>query len=151
MEAYEIKNVFVTSNVLSVTNANTYTVYLPNFIKDVHRVEVSYAAYYSSATTTAVYLDIEELRSPVYTITASANTLSSISTSAFAVLPAGSGRTLFNSNSNYPIAIDYPYPIQKLDRLTIKWTDQSGILIPMSGETAFLLRVFTLRKNMLAF
>ena len=154
----EVKHVFITSNVLpGGTPTNAYTVYLPNFIKDVYRVEVLYAAYYTPANgQTALYLDIEELRSPVSAITAEANALSSshLSVSSFAVLPgplyqASPNFTVYNSATNYPIVVDYPYPIQRLDRLTVQWTDLNGQRLAMgTNENSVLLRVHTLRRNM---
>lgn len=154
----EVKNVFITSNVLpSGTSSNAYTVYLPNFIKDVYRVEVLYAAYWTGNNiSTAVYLDIEELRSPVCTITATANamTSTSLTASTFAVLPgpvylySQPNYTTYNTSICYPIIVDYPYPIQKLDRLTVQWTDQTGQRIDMGTyENSVLLRVHTLRRN----
>jgi hypothetical protein len=153
----EIKHVFVTSNVLPAgTSSNAYTVFLPNFVKDVYRVEVLYAAYWTPFVgSTAVYLDIEELRSPVCSVTATANatTSASITSSTFAVLPgpvyaSSSDYTTYNVSINYPIVVDYPYPIQKLDRLTVQWTDQTGRRIDMgTHENSVMLRFYTLRRN----
>ena len=153
----EVKHVLITSNVLpGGTSTNSYTVYLPNFIKDVYRVEVLYAAYYTPTIgQTAVYLDIEELRSPVSVITAEASvTSSSLAVSTFAVLPgpvyaSSSNFTVFNAAINYPIVVDYPYPIPRLDRLTVQWTDLNGQRIDMgTNENSVLLRIHTFRRNM---
>jgi hypothetical protein len=148
MQAYEIKNVFVTSSVLSVPSANAYTVFLPNYVKDVHRVELLYARYTSSSSYKDVYLDVEELRSPVFNMNAtSAVASSSPPTSAFAVLgDMASGS--FTSQKNYPVIVDYPFPLQKLDRLTVSWTDNKGLPLAFTGESSFMIRMYTLRRNM---
>ena len=156
----EVKNVFITSNVLTSRSANAYTVYIPNVIKDIHRVEVTYATYNLPVQTPFVYLDIQELRSPLFNMTAIANpssytssgvtTSQNLAESAFAVLPGGlSGQTFYNNASNYSIVVDYPFPIQKLDRLTVSWHSEAGpIPFPPDSETAVLLKLYTLRKNM---
>ena len=152
METYEIKHVFVTSNnVPGITNTSEYTVYLPNFIKDVVRVDVLSAVYWSPTFSMGTYLDIEELRNPITSITASGTAnLNSVTSSAFVVLPSAvTGYGTYNSGTNYPISINYPYPLQKLDRLTVKWTDVNGTLVNMGArDNSFLLKVYTLRKNM---
>jgi hypothetical protein len=155
----EVKNVFITSNILPSRNANAYTVYIPNVIKDIYRVEVTYATYNLPVSTPFVYLDIQELRSPLFNMTAIANPSSytssitasqNLSESAFAVLPGGSsGQTFYNNASNYSIVVDYPFPIQKLDRLTVSWHSEAGpVPFPLDSETAVLLKMYTLRKNM---
>ena len=155
METYEIKHVFVTSNnVPGITNTSEYTVYLPNFIKDVVRVDVLSAVYWTPILSMGTYLDIEELRNPITSITASGTAnLNSVTSSAFAILPGAIGQVpgygLYNTGINYPISINYPYPLQKLDRLTVKWTDVNGALVDMgTNDNSFLLKVYTLRKNM---
>jgi len=133
-------------------------VYLPNFIKDIVRVEVLSATYWTPKVSAGTYLDIEELRNPVAVLTASGTaSLQSVSSSAFAVLP---GAFPFNgpftasygnyySDAYYPIVVNYPYPLQKLDRLTIRWTDVSGALMNMgTNDNSFLLKVYTLRQNL---
>jgi hypothetical protein len=153
METYEIKHVFVTSNnVPGITNTSEYTVYLPNFIKDIVRVEVLSATYWTPKVSAGTYLDIEELRNPVAVLTASGTaSLQSVSSSAFAVLPGGqvTGYSNYNSGTNYPFVVNYPYPLQKLDRLTVRWTDVNGTLMSMgTKDNSFLLKVYTLRQNL---
>ena len=156
METYETKHVFVTSNnVPGITNTSEYTVYLPNFIKDIVRVEVLSATYWVPKVSVGTYLDIEELRNPVAILTASGTaSLQSVSSSAFAVLPGANspftaGYGNYYSDAYYPIVINYPYPLQKLDRLTVRWTDVSGALMNMgTNDNSFLLKVYTLRQNL---
>jgi hypothetical protein len=149
----ESKNVFVTSSVLSNPSANSFTVFLPNFLKDVYKVELLSASYTAGSVAQHVYLDVEELRSPVFNMTATATVNSpTVSSSAFAVLTGMKTVTgsLINwsSAANYPVTVDYPYPIQRVDRFTVHWTDNKGSPLTLTGESSFLLRVHTLRKNM---
>jgi hypothetical protein len=149
----ESKNVFVTSNVLPNPNLSSYTVFLPNFLKDVYKVELLSASYTAGSVGQDVYLDVEELRSPVFNMTATATVHSpTVSSSAFAVLTGMKTVTgsLINwsSAANYPVTVEYPYPIQRVDRFTVQWTDNEGRPLTLTGESSFLLRVHTLRKNM---
>lgn len=148
MQSYETKNVFVTSSVLSVPSANSYTVFLPNMLKDVHRVDLLSATYNGVVTAGPVYLDVEELRSPVLNMSATANVASpSIIQSTFAVLSGmtsqGTSLMRFTSGSHYPVVVNYPYPIQRVDRFTVRWTDNKGKSLDFTGESSFLLRVHT--------
>lgn len=148
----EIKNVFITSSVLTNPNASSFTVFLPNFLKDVTRVELLSASY-TGAVSQDVYLDVEELRSPVFNMSATATVASpTVNSSSFAVLTGmktvvGSQVT-WSSAANYSMIVDYAYPIQRLDRFTVHWTDNAGSPLSLSGESSFLLRVHTLRKNL---
>jgi hypothetical protein len=56
----------------------------------------------------------------------------------------------FKKSTDYDLSIRYPYPIQKLDRLTVNWIDRNGNLVNFNGADAnsFILRFHTLRKNM---
>jgi|APGre2960657373_1045057.scaffolds.fasta_scaffold225753_1 hypothetical protein len=154
MEKYEIKHVFVTSNVVvpTLTETGEYTVYLPTVLKDVYQIEILQATYFLQSASVGIYLDIQELRNPVFSMTASgASNLNSITGSTFAVLPGSSSSSSYinyNSTSNYPIIINYSYPLQKIDRFTVKWTDLSGNRLTMgTKDNSVLLKIYTLRKN----
>ena len=56
----------------------------------------------------------------------------------------------FKKSTDYDLLIRYPYPIQKLDRLTVNWIDRNGTLVNFNGAdiNSFILRFHTLRKNM---
>ena len=56
----------------------------------------------------------------------------------------------FKKSTDYDLSIRYPYPIQKLDRLTVNWIDRNGNLVNFNGAdtNSFILRFHTLRKNM---
>jgi hypothetical protein len=42
----------------------------------------------------------------------------------------------FKKSSDYDIVVDFPYPIQSLDRITINWVDIYGQLINFNGLNA---------------
>ena len=107
-----------------------------------------------------VFLDIVELRTmfnectPMGSPLASQNQnhISSASRSFGMIpmdVPNGSTKS-FKKDTDYDLFVDYPYPIQKLDRLTVNWVDKNGKLVHFNGaETnSFILRFHTLRKNL---
>jgi len=136
----DVKNVLLPS-----TTSSQYTCYLPNILRDVHRVEVLFANYIVSGT--PVYLDIEELRSPVYNMTATLNSGDSTTKySSFAVLPETTAGVY--TTQQYPIVIDYPCPIGRVDKLTVTWSDETGTPIVTGGaKMSALLRFFTKRNR----
>lgn len=56
----------------------------------------------------------------------------------------------FKKTSDFDFSIDYPYPVEKLSRLTVKWVDKTGKVVNFNGleNNSFLLRCHTLRKNL---
>ena len=48
----------------------------------------------------------------------------------------------FKKNTDYDLSVEFPYPIQKLDRLTIQWTVVNGYVVSFNGleDNSFLLR-----------
>ena len=93
-----------------------------------------------------IYLDIDELRRP-FSIDAVTNVYNSQSSTIFAVIPldvsSGSLKT-FKEQSDYKISVEYPKPIDKIDRLTINWRDFHGNLINFNGveDNSFILRFY---------
>jgi len=98
-----------------------------------------------------VYLDIDELRSPFNVDTGSLQgTSGTISGSnanrAFApiAMDVGSGCIKnFAENKDYRIGVDYPEPINSLQRLTVRWVDRQGSLLNFQGwnTNSFVLRL----------
>lgn len=93
-----------------------------------------------------IYLDIDELRRP-HAIDAVTNVYNSQSSTIFAVIPldvsSGCIKT-FKEYTDYKISIDYPKPIDQIDRLTIRWLDYRGNVVNFNGvdENALILRFF---------
>ena len=93
-----------------------------------------------------VYLDIEELRRP-FAVDATTNVYKSQSSTIFAVIPldvsSGFIKT-FKEHTDYKILVDYPKPIDSIDRLTVNWRDYNGELIQFNGvdENSIILRFF---------
>jgi len=142
-----VKNLFVTSSVLPDPSASAYVVFLPVPLKNVYRVDLLSASYSAASPVKTLYLDVEELRSPVQNMTATANVYASASpmSSAFAALTGVSSGS-FTVGQNHTVIVTYPNPIQRVDRLTVKWTDSTGAPLTFNGESAFLLRVYSQRK-----
>ena len=104
-------------------------------------------------------MDIEELRTPLNeeAVGLDGGTLGTFSgqvmTRSFGLIPldvpSGSIKN-FKKYSDYDLCVNYPYPIEKLDRLTVKWVDVNGQLVNFNGleDNSFILRLHTTRKNM---
>jgi hypothetical protein len=72
---------------------------------------------------------------------------------SFGMIPmdvSSGGIKRFKEASDYNITINYPYPIQKLDRLNVNWVDKNGNLVHFNGaeDNAIMLKFHTLRKNL---
>ena len=98
-----------------------------------------------------VFLDIDELRTPFNVDTGSLQgTTGTISGSnanrAFApvIMDVGSACIKnFHENKDYRVSVDYPEPINSLQRLTVRWIDKSGNPLDFRGwnTNAFVLRL----------
>jgi hypothetical protein len=55
----------------------------------------------------------------------------------------------FKKTSDYDLEVAFPYPIQKLDKLTVKWLDKTGQIINFNGadDNSFLLRFHVIPEN----
>jgi hypothetical protein len=56
----------------------------------------------------------------------------------------------FRKMNDFDSQVEYTYPLQKIDRLTVSWTDKNGKLLSFNGaeDNSFTLRFHTLRKNL---
>lgn len=101
-----------------------------------------------------IFLDIEELRTnnnedavPLVGNTFSGNNISK----SFGLIPMdvnGGEIKRYKKTSDFDFAIDYPYPIQSLAKLTVQWVDKTGNRVNFNGleDNSFLLRFHTLKK-----
>lgn len=141
-------------NTSTYVNSNTYSVYLTNPIRNVSRVELV-SAFINTAglSNTHVFLDVQEFRTPFHIDarklgtggTPSGNTASG----SFAMIPLdvtpGTVK-FFKEAGDFKIDAKFPSRIDRLDRLTISWTDINGR--PLTGlndttGTGCVLRVHT--------
>ncbi len=93
-----------------------------------------------------IYLDVDELRRP-HAIDAVNNVYHSQSSTIFAIIPldVGSGCIkTFKELSDYKISVEYPKPIDQIDRLTVRWLDYNGDVVNFNGvdENGFILRFY---------
>lgn len=101
-----------------------------------------------------IFLDIEELRSnfniDAKKIIQPDGTFSSkniMRTFGFIPLDTNSGNVkIFNEDYRY--IIDYPHPIDKIEKLTINWLNKNGDKVNFNGydDNSFILRFFTTRE-----
>ena len=94
-----------------------------------------------------IFLDIEELRS-TFNRDAKKVDEGDVITRSFGMIPldVNSGCIKrFKKSNDYDFVIEYPYAIQSIDRLTIKWVDQYGRTVRFNGadDNSFLLRIHT--------
>ena len=141
------------ATMVGLTKGTTYTASLATAL------DPAYATKYIVKSTTLVdfslneyiYLDIDELRTPFNVDTgALQGTSGTISGSnanrSFApiIMDVGSACIKnFHENKDYRVAVDYPEPINSLQRLTIRWVDKNGDLLNFRGwnTNAFILRL----------
>jgi len=118
-----------------------------------------------------IFLDIQELRSMYNECTPTGYPVSSLNNSnaavlnqlsdgrfstanrSFGMIPidvSSGGMKRFKQETDYNLYIDYTYPIQKIDRLTVTWVDRNGNPVNFNGAdiNTFILRFHTLRKNL---
>jgi hypothetical protein len=141
------------AKVIGLSNAATYTATLAT------NLDVGYAGKYIVRSTTMldltlndyVFLDIDELRTPhnvdARKLDGSSGTVSgSNANRSFApvIMDVGSACIKnFHENKDYKISVEYPEPINVLQRLTVRWYDKDGNLLNFRGWTtnAFVLRI----------
>lgn len=141
------------AKIVGLSNATTYTANLATAL------DASYTGKYIIRSTTLVdlslndyvFLDIDELRTPhnidARKLDGSSGTVSgSNANRAFApiIMDVGSACIKnFHENKDYRISIEYPEPINVLQRLTVRWRDRNGKLLDFRGwdTNAFVLRI----------
>jgi hypothetical protein len=132
-------NTLIVSNIATFYNSvySSSPYYGKNFIKSSNVANFKTCGEY-------IYLDIDELRRP-HSIDAVNNVYNSQSSTIFAVIPldvpSGFIKT-FKERTDYSVTVDYPKPIDQIDRLTVRWLDYEGNLVNFNGvdENALILR-----------
>lgn len=103
-----------------------------------------------------IFLDIEELRTEFTEDAQKIENTANYSVSgksmrnSFGIIPMdvnGGSIKRFKKTSDYDMVIDYAYPINRLERLTVRWVDKNGDLVNFNGanDNSFVLRLHTLR------
>jgi len=129
---------------------NSYTLELQTPIKDVQKVELLFASVPNPhpSSNTFAFLDIEELRT-----TLNHGAGSSLINRSFGLIPldvaTGTLKT-FKAATDFEFEVQYPYPIRKLSKLTVRWLDRNGNLLNIGAgdTTTFVLRIHTARTNL---
>jgi hypothetical protein len=110
--------------------------------------------------TEGVFLDIEELRTicnenadQLVTGTGTYATTSGQTPSrSIGIIPldvTSSSIKVFKKSTDYDLDVRFPYPIQQLSRLTVKWLDKFGSVVNFNGanDNSFLLRFHVIPEN----
>lgn len=130
---------FLVSNLATFSNGmyTTSEYYGTHFIKSSNVANFKTCGEY-------IYLDIDELRRP-HSIDAVNNVYNSQSSTIFAIIPldvpSGCIKT-FKERTDYSVSVEYPKPIDQIDRLTVRWLDYDGNEVNFNGvdENALILR-----------
>lgn len=141
------------AKIVGLSNATTYTAVLATSL------DPNYAGQYIIRSTTLVdlslndyvFLDIDELRTPhnvdARKLDGASGTVSgSNANRSFAPIlmdVASACIKNFHENKDYRISVEYPEPINVLQRLTVRWFDRDGKLLDFRGwdTNAFVLRI----------
>lgn len=158
----EIYNIHVSTSNVEQYGSSSNVNFVATFnmpLKDVVRAELVTASI-ACNTSNVVYINVDELNNK-FTDFANAkeatgstdhgfDTTSSILRSAFGSMyndDIGSKERITYYN-RYPIVAEYPYPIQRLNKLSIKLYDQYGDLITDQGTNFFTFRFVCNRRNL---
>ena len=143
----QVSSVGAIQNTAYVTNFNTP-------LKNIVRAELVTASIPCN-TSNVVYIVVDELSSK---FTDFANAQGGTLSSAISSVLRNSFGAMYNEDTasrprityynRYPIVVDFMYPIQRLEKLSIKLYDQNGQLITDQGENFFTFRFICNRKNM---
>jgi hypothetical protein len=144
----------INSTNVAVQTSLTFPVYSDNTnYRGVEFVKSSTIADLNVAN--GVFLDVEELRTICNEnadklLTNSLDTTSGQTPSrSLGIIPldVSSGSIkVFKKSTDYDIEVVFPYPIQKLNKLTVKWLDKNGQILDFNGldDNSFLLRFHVL-------
>jgi hypothetical protein len=130
------REIFIDSS-RSGSLSNSFSLFLQTPLVNVIKADLVTAAIPVTAQNTGPYmfLDIAQLRRPIG-IDASAQVSNTISENitSFAVIPvdvASGSIKYYKEQSDYPISVEWPHAIDKIDRLTFRLLNQSSNLIPV--------------------
>jgi len=104
-----------------------------------------------------IFLDIDELKTPSHidarSLDRNTGTVSGSNINrAFAPImmdcPSGSMK-IYHENSDYTVSVEYPEPINSLQRLTVRWFNANGSLLDFKGyfNHAFILKLHVLEND----
>ena len=148
-EIYNIQ----TSSSGSAAN-NNYVINFNTSLKDVVRAELVTASIPCS-TSNVVYVVVDELRSKFNDFSnAAAGTLGNAVSSQLrkvfgSVYNDDTGtKNRITYYNRYPIIAEFPYPLQRLEKLSIKLYNNNGLLLQDEGENYFTFRFICDRKNL---
>jgi hypothetical protein len=142
------------STITGIQRLETLTSRIASFENDIYSTSPYFGKHFIKSSNVSnfktcgeyIYLDIDELRRP-HSIDAVNNVYNSQSSTIFAVIPldvsSGCIKT-FKEHTDYKIVVEYPKPIDQIDRLTVRWLDYEGNPVNFNGvdENALILRFY---------
>ena len=104
-----------------------------------------------------IFLDVDELKTPSHidakalvgaTGTVSGSNINRAFAPVMMDTPSG-GMKIYHENADYTVSVNYPEPINSLQRLTVNWYDTNGKLLNFRGSDyhAFILRAHVLEED----
>ena len=153
---------FKKSGILLTSSTAVYPPSLTNV--DIYQDHKTYRSFefikseqvFSLNPNNAIFLDIDELRTTcnedAHKLTGSSGTYTGQNMSrAFGLIPidvSSGGIVHFNKGNNYDLTVSYPYPIQKINKLTIRWINSLGQTVSFNGleDNSFLLRFHSIKN-----
>jgi hypothetical protein len=128
-------HVFVNSQAASSFPSNNYVYKFDTPLRGVYEAELLSATFLRTSPLHNVVIDIEELKNDRLVSTSGV-------ARSFAVIPVINSNinsnVLFTCQTYYPIKVKTCNP-QDLDRLTVRWKDQTGNIIPV-GDNSLLIK-----------
>ncbi len=118
----------------STGQSNNYVFMLDTKLRGVHQAELVASTFIRETADQNIILDIEELKGDGFVS-------NSCVSRSFAVIPVAStpisSNVMFTTGGFFQMVKNFDNFID-LDRLTVRWKNQSGALVPMSDNTVLL-------------
>lgn len=128
-------SVFIDSRTSMGPSANNYVFRFDMPLKGVYQAELLSATFSRTSNLQHIALDIDELKTDRMVA-------NSAITRSFAIIPvsgtAFGSNVVYTTSSFFPIKYSYAPP-RDLDRLTVKWEDQAGTVLP-SSDNSFIIK-----------
>lgn len=145
---YENEYYNVSVDTLGQSSKNDFTVFFNTPLEQV--VQVRLLAAKINTTANVVYMSIDQLDTNFSKKTVadldSSNNKNELNRNFATIINDGTGVVYYKNN--YNMAHQYLFPIQKLDRLSIKLRDETGAMLTGSNDNFFIFKFICNKKNL---